>query len=292
MNLSYFGMDLTQEEIGDIIRPNKEDKHAGADELAAYACSLGLRAVLRENGSSEIVKLLLSNGLPVMMPTWHVDEKDGGMGHYRLVTGYSDAAGAWIVHDSLESTGVSPDQPYRGIRISYAEFDGMWAVMNRKYIVVYDDAREPAVLSILGDELDYEIMWQRSLEHAQKESEERPGDAFAWFTLGTNLVAHGQWADAARAYDQARHIGLPFRMLWYQFGPFVAYYETGRYDEVVALAEATLVHTKDVEEVHYWKGMGLLAKGDTEGALKAFEMALSKRPDYPEAAAALAALKG
>jgi len=76
-------------------------------------------------------------------------------------------------------------------------------------------------------------------------------------------------------------------MLWYQFGPFPAYYQVGRFDEVLALADATLAVTKDIEELHFWRGMALAALGDTVGARASLERALDLKPGYPEALAAL-----
>jgi tetratricopeptide (TPR) repeat protein len=131
-------------------------------------------------------------------------------------------------------------------------------------------------------------MWQRALQSAEQAVQVRPDDAFAWFNLGTDLVAVGQFERAAAAYDRARTIGLPWRMLWYQFGPFAAYHATGRNAELLALARATLEVTEYVEELHYWLGIGLLASGDEEGAAQAFRRALELQPAYTEAAAALA----
>ena len=288
MDLSYYGLNLTQAEVGAAIRPNKEDKHASAYELAAYARTKGYQAIVRVNGDQQLLKLLLDNGVPVIIPTWHENEKKEGMGHYRLVTGYEDERREWILYDSLESRGVSAKEPYRGIRISYDELDRLWAVFNRSHIVVYPDALASKVLSILGQEADNLVTWQKSLARAEGEMKQRPDDAFAWFTLGTNLVALGRWDEAAAAYDRARVIGLPFRTLWYQSGPLQAYYETKRYNELLALVDSTLAKTTEVEELHYWKGLGLEAMGDVEGARKELQQALSQRPSYAEAAAALA----
>ena len=79
-------------------------------------------------------------------------------------------------------------------------------------------------------------------------------------------------------------------MLWYQFGPFQAYYETARYREVVALTDATIRTTSSVEEIYYWKGMGLKAQGDVAGAQQAWQRALELNPNYAEVAAVLADL--
>ncbi len=290
MNLSYYGLALTQADVAAVVHPDMDDKHTGIAQLAAFARGQGFEALMRVNGNADILRLLLSNGLPVMMPTWHVDAKGTGMGHYRLLTGYDDALSEWILYDSLESRGISKDQPYPGIRLPYAQFDEWWQVMNRSYLVVYPPEQAPLVAAILGAQMDDAVMWSTSLDAARRQVAVRPDDAFAWFTLGTNLVGNGLPEDAAAAYDQARRIGLPFRMMWYQFGAFQAYYESGHFEEVVALADATLATTEMIEEVHYWRGRALATLGDVEGARRALKTALAQRADFPEAAAALEAL--
>ena len=290
MHLSYFGSALSQADVAAVLRPNKEDKNVSPEELAAFARSQGLRALVRVDGDAARLRLLLSNGVPVLTETWLEPEPGDGMGHYRLLTGYDDARQEWIAFDSYVSAGVDPNQPYRGIRLPYDDVAWLWAVFNRTYVLVYTDDQAPAVLSILSEDADEAAMWQGALLSAQEEVRGWPDDPFAWFNLGTDLVALGRFERAAAAYDRARVIGLPWRMLWYQFGPFRAYYETGRYEELIALADATIAVTSDVEELFYWKGRGLRATGDSAGARRAFQRALTLNPDYAEAAAALAAV--
>jgi hypothetical protein len=288
MDFSYYGLQVSQATAGTAIRPNSQDKHASGEELASYARSKGFRALARVNGSAEQLRLYLSNGIPVIVATWHINEKGVGMGHYRLATGYDDARREWIFYDSLESRGYNPKEPYRGIRLAYAEFDHLWAVMNYAYVVVYPDNQAAVVASILGDDADDQVMWQASLQRAEEAVQQRPNDVFAWFTLGTNRLGNGQPEDAAQAYDQARLLGLPYRMLWYQHGPLQAYYLTGRIGDLLVLTEAILETTGEVEEVHYWRGMGLLAAGSPSGARREFEIAAMQRPTYAEATAILA----
>jgi hypothetical protein len=289
MNLSYFGSRLSQADVGAALRLNKEDKNVSPDELAAFARAQGLHALVRVGGDADRLRLLLSNGVPVLIETWLEPEPGNGMGHYRLLTGYDDAQQEWIAFDSYVSEGVDPDQPYRGIRLPYDEVIRLWAVFNHTYVLVYTDDLAPAVLSILGQDADEAAMWQRASLGAQEEVQQRPDDPFAWFNLGTDLVALGQFEQAAVAYDRARVIGLPWRMLWYQFGPFQAYYETGRYEEQMALIDATIALTTDVEELYYWKGLALQATGDLAGARQALQRALTLNPNYADAVAALAA---
>lgn len=288
MHLSYFGLRIDQGVIGAALRPFKDDKNVSPEELAAYARAQGLAALARVNGDAERLRQLLEAGVPVLIETWYEPKPNDGMGHYRLLAGYDDAAGEWIAYDSYDSRGVVKGQPYDGIRLPYAEVEALWAVFNRAYVVVYDGSRAAAVEAILGPDLDNAAMWQGSLARAQAAVAAKEDDPFAWFNLGSSLVALGDYGPAAEAFDRARRIGLPWRMLWYQFAPFRAYYEVSRYDEVIALADATLRSAKDtIEEIYYWKGKAQLAAGDPASARASWQRALALNPNYAEARAAL-----
>ncbi|MCO6450996.1 MAG: C39 family peptidase [Caldilineales bacterium] len=288
MQLSYFGSPLTQEDIRKKLRPHPDDKNVNLDELAAYARSQGYEAAVVTNGDEETLRLLLSNGLPVLVETWLEQHPNDGMGHYRLLTGYDDQQQKWIAYDAYVSDGLKKGEPYRGISLPYDETEALWKVFNRPYLLVYEPDQWPLVASILGDFKDAGVMWLQSEREARSEIETNPDDAFAWFNLGTSLAALERYDEAAAAFDRARVIGLPWRMLWYQFGPFQAYAETGRFQEVVALADATIRTTDTVEELHYWRGKGLEGMGNIEAAQAAFTQALTLNPNFQPAADALA----
>jgi tetratricopeptide (TPR) repeat protein len=146
-------------------------------------------------------------------------------------------------------------------------------------------------------------MYERALETARFEAANPPascvayadaghGDCsdwvtFSWFSMGTSLTSLGRHAEAATAYDEARRLGLHFRMLWYQFGPYESYYAVGRYDDVIALTSATLATTSNLEESYYWRGLARWAQGDVDGARADFNTALHYHEDWAPAAAAL-----
>jgi tetratricopeptide (TPR) repeat protein len=290
MYLSYYGAYLGQEAVRATIRPNWEDKHASAHDMAEYARAQGFNALVRYNGDADRLRLLLSNGVPVMVATWHIDSKGEQMGHYRLITGYDDARQEWIVWDSLEARGVSANKPYVGVRLPYEEMEHTWPVYSGIHLVIYDEAQAPTVRAIIGEDWDDATMWRRALAAAEALVEAAPENGFAWFSLGTALLRNDRAEEAAAAFDRARVIGLPYRMMWYQFGAFEAYYQVGRYEEVIALADATLKVTSDVEELHYWRALALEALGDLDGARAALRTALEKKANYEAARVALARL--
>jgi tetratricopeptide (TPR) repeat protein len=199
------------------------------------------------------------------------------------VVGYDDAARQWIVYDSYISDGIDTSKPYPGIRIPYGEMERLWRVFNGTYILLYDAARAAAAQQILADEADDGLMWQRSLERTQPAAAANPGDAFAWFNLGSSLVAQSRYADAASAFDQARVIGLPWRMLWYQFEPYEAYLQMGRYDDVITLTRQVVADAPGVEESYYYIARAYLGLGDTDRALNNLDAALWRNPRYAAA---------
>ena len=291
-NLSYFGIKIGQEKIGPILKPEKDDKNVGPEQLAQFAREQGLRATVRVQGDTARLKALLAAGIPVLVETWYEPKPNDGMGHYRLVVGYDDtgAEGHWIAYDSYESRGLDRKAPYQGIKLPYKQFDPLWKVFNRTYVPIYDEARAAAVETVLGADMDTQAMHKRSLGLNLAAVKANPKDNFAWFNIGSDYVALGNYAAAATAYDTARRLKLPWRMLWYQFGPFEAYYNMGRHQEVIALADATIKTAKNDEELFYWKGLSQQALGDLAGARASLGQAVKLRPSYEEAVVALNAL--
>ena len=58
--------------------------------------------------------------------------------------------------------------------------------------------------------------------------------------------------------------------MWYQTGPYWAYYWSGRYQDTINLANTTFYEVSvspTFEESIYWRGKALEASGDREGAI-------------------------
>jgi tetratricopeptide (TPR) repeat protein len=221
--------------------------------------------------------------VPVIVEVWIAPAANDWMGHYRLLIGYDDRAGQFIAYDSVTPPGLNVSQPY-------ARFDEDWRVFNRTYIPVYSKDLAPTVEKILGPDLQDAVMYERALAAANREVLMTPEDGFAWFNVGSSLAGLGRHAEAVAAFDKARALRLPWRMLWYQFAPFESYLAAGRPDDVLSLTAANLQRTADLEESHFYKGRALQLQGKNGEARSAFQAALRANSKFALAQQALASL--
>lgn len=297
MALSYFGMRLSQSQTAAVLKPNPEDRNVSPDELVSFVENeTPFKAIFRANGDIETVKRLLAYGFPVVLEIGIEPPGEyqwmGWYGHYLLVVAYDDDAQQFWVYDSWFGTSEEPLQNAHkdGRVLPYSEVERYWPHFNRNYIAFYRPEQEAGVTDIIGAEMDDAIMWHQALHTVQAEAAAEPENAFYWFNLGTIYNALGQFERAAIAFDQARLIGLPWRMLWYQFGPYEAYYQVGRYEEMIMLADLTLKDRPYFEESYYYKGLAQAALGDMDAARDALAKAVAFQPGFKPAADALARL--
>ncbi|MDX1664252.1 MAG: C39 family peptidase [Candidatus Promineifilaceae bacterium] len=294
MSLTYFDIYHTQNQIASIVKPDPEDRNVSPWEMAAYVNQQTEQAALdRANGDLYTVRALLSSGYPVIV---EVGIQPPGeyrwmewYGHYLLLVAYDDSAETFWVYDSWFGTSEVPQENAHsdGREISYAELDSQWRYFNRSYIVLYPPEEEAEVAAIIGDAMNDEQMWQNALRRTRTELEAEPEVAHLWFNLGTVYNALGNYEAAAAAFDKARSLALPWRMLWYQMGPYEAYYEIGRYEDVIELADVTLQDRPYFEEAFYYKGLAQIALGEEAAGRENLEKAAAFNPNFPLAAEAL-----
>ena len=228
-------------------------------------------------------------GFPVLVEKGYFEtDVDGNytwMGHYQFVSGYDDSVEAMIVQDTYLD---GPD-----FYIKNDEFLEGWRSFNYLFLVVYPRVREEEVLALLGDWVDPTWANQHALEIARLETTTLTGvdQFFAWYNLGTSYVNLADYVSAAQAYDQAfmAYANLPdnnqrpFRMVWYQTGPYFAYYYSARYQDVLDLANTTFATIQErlvLEESLYWRGMAKVALGDITGAEEDFRRSLVIHPGF------------
>lgn len=312
MALDFVGWGGNRDDIARVIKPGIQDPkldfiQKGRSDVNVMPYELvdfvndetEYRALSRLGGDIDLAKRLLAADFPFIAEKGYYEEdyttKVAWLGHYQFVTGYDDAAGELIVQDTWN------DGP--NFRIAYEDFvsNEAWLSFNNIFIVVYQPEREAELLRVLGPYAD--DAWASN--HAREIAEERIADSegidqyFAWFAKGTSHVALFEYADAAAAFDQAfaiyNELGKddkqrPYRMMWYQTGPYKAYFYTGRYQDVIELANVTLTETiskPTLEESIYWRAQAKYMIGDTPGAIADYREALRLHPNWGAAIQAL-----
>jgi tetratricopeptide (TPR) repeat protein len=224
------------------------------------------------------LKRFLAAGYPLMVEKGFIlaegDSGGGWTAHYLLLTGYDDSSNEFTAQDSYLGADL---------RVPYRELDDGWQAFNRVYILIYPPEEGDRIQELLEEDLDPEVNRQRALQAAQRDIEADPENAFAWFNLGTNLIYFERYGQAAEAYDNALSLGLPWRFTRYQFGPYIAYFNQGRFQDMIDLADATLARTPKAEESLLWRGWARYRLGETAGARRDFRAALAVNPNYHDA---------
>jgi len=298
LNLNYYGLESTQFDVAGVVKPHYDDRNVSPQELVSYTNNhTDLRASQYSGGDLLLLKQLLAAGFPVVIEKGYEPDWQGWMGHYLTLTGYDEVTSSFLTMDTFLGPWDGSGRPY-----TYDEIEEKWQHFNNTFFVVYPPQQEEEFLALIGPELgDPLSMWQHTAEQAQQQINTDPENAFAWFNLGSSYSELGEiTADpqfhsaAAAAFDQARLIGLPTRMLWYQFQPYVAYLAADRIDDVLTLT-ATIRDNQGgdkVEETFYYRGRALQAQGNTEDAIYNYRRALELKPHYLEAQGALDAITG
>jgi predicted double-glycine peptidase len=281
VNLSYWGWKGTQDDTADFLKPNSEDKNVSPIEMYNFLTSVGYDAYIRVNGDEATLKRFIAAGYPVLVEKGLQCGPDEGsrcqdwFGHYSVFTGYDDATQTFTTQDTFRG---------KDHKLSYKEVMQNWRAFNYLYLVVFPAGaqRDAEVQRLLGSAADLGQNYQEALARAHEETKTLTDRdlAFAWFNVGTNLQFLRDYGGAAAAYDEARKAGLPYRMVWYQFGPYRAYYNVLRFQDVIDLATAAINSTPKpgLEEAFYWRGLALEAYGQSADAIEDYKIAQLKNP--------------
>jgi tetratricopeptide (TPR) repeat protein len=293
MLLSYWGWEGNQAITGEWLKPNWLDRNVMPYEMLDYVHQeTNLRGLIRYGGDLEMLKRFIANEFPVLIERGFEDEvpQDEWMGHYGVITGYDDAERYFVIQDAY----VGPDY-YR----SYDYIERFWPSFNNLYMIVYPPEREGEVFSLLGPHADPAFNLEHAAQKALDMTTKTDGRDlfFAWYSYGTSRYLQNDYYGAANAYDRAFEIknrlwpenpeerideNDPYRIVWYQTGPYFAYYHTQRYQDVIDLANHTLDNSVQdaIEETWVWRGRAKAALGDREGAIADFRTALKWHPGW------------
>ncbi|HEX2697030.1 MAG TPA: C39 family peptidase, partial [Anaerolineales bacterium] len=109
MALSYWGWKGDQISIAAYTKPNPRDKNVMPEELADFVnTETDLKAIVRVAGDLELLKGFLAAGFPVIVEKGFEPESQlGWMGHYEVITAYSDGKQGFTAQDSFLGPGLT-----------------------------------------------------------------------------------------------------------------------------------------------------------------------------------------
>jgi len=303
MALNYWGWPGDRDDIAREVKPGindpdlnfiqqgRLDKNVMPSEMINFVAEhTDFNIVARFGGDLKLLKLFIANGFPVLVEKGYYEEDYTGkvawLGHYLFTTGYDDAAGEFVVQDAYLLPG-------KNMRVDYQTYLEGWRSFDYLFMVIYPPDQQTQVLSLLGEWADPTWSYNHALEIAEQEIQTQTGvnAFFAWFNKGTSLVKMEHYLEAAEAFDQAYQIyeGLvdndatrPYRITWYQTWPYMAYYFSGRYQDVINLANFTLdtIAEPTLEETLYWRGLAHYALGNKAQAKSDLYQSVWLNPNF------------
>src|SRR3989338_4275562 len=188
MALSYYGINVSQKEIGDDLRPyqnpqgDNDDKSVTLTELAEKAKEFGLVPYHRPNGNIELLKYFITYDIPVITFTWTKPNED--IGHYRVVKGFDETSNELIQDDSLQG---------KNLRFKYDDFNVLWNKFNYEYLVLVPKDKVGIAEAILGDNKEESKAWKNAVDILAKFLEKNPDDVLARFSLSISYYYTGEY---------------------------------------------------------------------------------------------------
>lgn len=136
--LGYYGVQVNQREVAAATKAQPHG-YMTADAIGQYVSQFSLGARRFKGGQREHVRALLRLGVPVIVLQWL--RPDSSVPHFRVVTGYDDRAGTFLVLD-----------PYYGpsVVIPYPVFESLWQSNRAEFIPVYPVRYAALVKATLG----------------------------------------------------------------------------------------------------------------------------------------------
>jgi hypothetical protein len=308
MALNFWGWKGDRDDVARVVKPgfndpNKDfisrgrlDLNVMPYEMAGFVSDYtDYSMLIRHGGEINVLKDLIAAGFPPVIEKGYYEIDTQGkrtwMGHYLFVTGYDDSQGVFIVQDAYY---LDKESPRKNLQVKFDVFVEGWRAFDYLFMVVYPPDREQNIYNVLGNWGDPTWSDEHALTLAETDitTLKDIDSFFAWFNKGTSDVQLQKYNEAASAYDQAFSIyaGLkqdnnyrPYRMVWYQTGPYWAYFYTGRYQDVINLANVTLSTPSTgptLEESLYWRAMAAYALGDTASAFNDMRETVRLNPNF------------
>ncbi len=292
MILSYFDISENQNVLGQALRPyqnpqgDNDDKSVTLEELGEKSREYGFVTYHRSNGNMDMLKLFITHDIPIIARTW--TKMNENIGHYRIVKGYNEETREIIQDDSLQG---------KNLHYSYENFNLLWEKFNYEYLVLVSSDKVEIVQAILGNDVDEKTAWKKAANNSENEIKINPNpdliganDIHSRFNLSVALYNIGEYQRSVEEFEKVQN-DLPFRTLWYQIEPILAYYELGNYNRVFEITDRVLNnYNRAFSELYILRGKIYQKQGNLDLARVEFEKAVFYNVNLKSAQKSLMAL--
>ncbi|MDB5045698.1 MAG: putative peptidase precursor [Deinococcus sp.] len=225
--LGYYGTQVTQAQAAAAMKDGPNDPQVTSLELAAYLGRFGLQSVIRYAGDADLVRELVSRGLPVVVQQRL--QPGSNVAHFRTVYGYS--AGRFLISDPLRGPSLS---------LTTSEFNELWRYYNGEYLVTYPSSKEALVREVLGTDWSAASNWRHAKADGEQAVKARPSDPFVWWGLGKANLRLGNIQAATTNFDRAVQLGVPTQYYVYRQEAFEAWTQAGQHNKTLMWTQRAL----------------------------------------------------
>lgn len=198
MALSTFGVDASQEDARLALRGADVRRGMGPQGVDGWvSANFGLRAMWRNDGSTDLIRRLVANGFAPMVTQWMQDPSVSRIAHWRTVRGYDDAQGVFFVNDPMLGNNVA---------LSYDWFARNWQSFSYRYLVIFRPEDEGLLHAIVGADWN-ELVARQSLYDRAKADAIAQDTNFAWLAYGEAAYANGVFDEAVAAFEKGFSMG-------------------------------------------------------------------------------------
>jgi len=223
----YYGTRITQAQAANALKDSSRDPQVTSLELAEYLGRFGLRSVIRYVGTPELLRALVSRGLPVIVQQRL--RPGSNVAHFRTVYGYE--RGRFLTSDPLRGPNLW---------LSEAELTDLWHFYNGEYMVAYPAGKEADVRAALGENFSAAANWQALRRVGESNVRARPNDPYNWWGLGKANLRLGNVRAAADNFERAVSLGVPTLYYLYRQEAFEAWTQSGDHDKTLRYTQLAL----------------------------------------------------
>lgn len=279
--LRFYGKIENQYSVSTVIKPDAFDPTVSFEDLTDYLAEKypEYLTAQRIGGSAEMLRLILSQGYPVLirlqvqdqLPAWQGD--DLWNGRMMVVYGFDPTMNTFTLIDPAAGSEILLETE------SLLE---RWYPFARELWIIYPQDGEEQIKTALGEDWSLTVNLERASAKFQQDVSMIPENRFAWLNFGRVLTERGEYEIAQNAFRSADQLGIPMRYPFFDLSIIKTAFYNGAAYEVIDRSNFMIQINSHCEECWLWKGWGNYLRSDLGKTRQAFQKAAGINPNSTE----------